>query len=246
MNLYLGLILGVGLGLAWLGMAALAVQTRHRSLAFRGLTAACLWCLIFAGPLFLWQWLLMQGGPGVGTPERFLWERAALDGFSLAPFRWNRLEPHRALNLAIVGLCMLAAWHRRGSPTTRLLAFVGVGCFALSIGPVLLPGPVENPIYMATRALIPGFWRVAKPEAFFLGTQLCMTAIASLELVAASRTRKGTGWAYLLFVLAWLVMVRTHPAYPPMTLPIESELAPDWHERVLIDAPAVVRPAGAG
>jgi hypothetical protein len=246
MNLYLGLIMGIALGLAWLALGGHSLGQGTRTPAWRALTAVCLWCMIAAGPLVFWQWALMQGGPVVGTPERFLWERAALDGFSLAPFRWNRLEPHRALNLAVVGLCMLAMWRRRGINSSRLLAFVGLGCFALSIGPILLPGPIENPIYMAVRAVLPGFWRVAKPEAFFLATQLCMLGIATLELVrwaqrpalrggpgGVSQGTKGTGWAYGLFVLGWLFMVRTHPAYPPMTLPIEAELAPDWHERMV-------------
>ena len=52
----------------------------------------------------------------LGTPERFLWERAALDGFSLVPLAWNRLEVHRALNMIGVGLAVfgvVGSWSDR-------------------------------------------------------------------------------------------------------------------------------------
>lgn len=233
MNLYLGLV-AAGLGaLALLGTGLRSLRVRAPTEGFRRVLQTDLACVVAALPLVLYQYALMSsGGPSLGSPERFLWERAALDGFSIVPFRWNRLEVHRSLNLVVVGLAMLGAWYRRRDPRVQFCVFAGWALFLVSIGPVLLPGPVENPVYFAVRAVVPGFWRVAKPEVFFLGTWLLMLCVAALQLQRVSPRRGGLGLLYGLFVLGWVLMVRTHPAYPDMSQPVESRLRSDWAEKV--------------
>ena len=213
MNLYLGLVAAALMACAALG-------------AVLGLSAA------FVMPLGLWQWALLQGGLTLGSPERFLFERAALDGFTLSPLLWNRLEVHRALNVVVVGLALwglVVCWRDR---RVRLATACGVALFALSLGPFLAGQEVENPVYFVARAVVPGFWRVAKPEVFFHGTWLMMICVAGVALARLSPSRRALGVLYGLFVVAWLLMVRTHPAYPPMTMPKKTRLAPDWADKV--------------
>ena len=232
-NLYLALVAGVFVALAVAWMAAEVVRSRGTiHPGFRRVLHAASVSALALAPLALWQWALMQGGPQLGTPEQFLWERAALDGFSLAPLRWNRLELHRALNMVAVGLAVFGAVRLRHDRRVQFATAAGFILLALAIGPVLLPGPVMNPVYMLAREVIPGFWRVAKPEVFFHATWMLMLCVAAVELVSFTTSRRGVGILYGLFVLAWLAMVRSHPAYPPMTMPIESRLSPNWAEGV--------------
>jgi len=245
-NLYLGMVGAVMGGMALAGSVGAAVlswrhrrspdperQARHHQAAARArnLGLACAAAVLAVSPLVLMQWMLLHGGPSLGDPDRFLWERAALDSFTLVPFSWNRLEPWRALNMVAVGLALFGAWARRRDPRVRYAIATGLVLFALSLGPQLLPG-LPNPLYMATRALVPGFWRIAKPEVFFHGTWLLMCAVAALQLQHAVPRPRTLGALYLVFVFFWLLMVRTHPAYPGMTQPIETHLRPDWQQRV--------------
>ncbi len=233
MNLYLGLVGAALGGLAMLGAGWPSLRSRTLLPQTRWVARAMWACAAGGVPLAIWQLALLNGGPGLGSPDRFLWERAALDGFSLFPLRWNRLEIHRALNLIAVGLALVGVVRRWKDGRVRWALAAGLFLAALSVGPVLLPGPVENPLYMAVRAVVPGFWRVAKPEVFFHGTWLLMLCVAAIELSRVSR--KGLGWLYALFVVGWVIMVRTHPAYPPMTMPVESSLSPDWAEKVFVE-----------
>ena len=59
-----------------------------------------------------------------------------------------------------------------------------------------------------------------------------MMCVAALQLRRASPNRGGLGLLYALFVVGWFLMVRTHPAYPDMSQPVESKLRSDWTERV--------------
>jgi hypothetical protein len=95
------------------------------------------------------------------------------------------------------------------------------------LGPVILPG-VPNPVYYAARAVVPGFWRIAKPEVFFEGVYLALIGLAAV----ACRGRDAPRWLYPIWALAWLLIVRTHPVYPGFSAPIEQRLAPDWAEHV--------------
>ena len=247
-NLYLGL---VGSAVAALALASTLVSAWtagwRRSHASGSDRSAADWCLAAArarnlglaciaaamavSPLVVWQWKLLHGGPSLGDPDRFLWERAALDSFTLAPLSWDRLEPWRALNPVAVGLALAGAWGRRNDPRVRFAVFAGSVLLLLSMGPLLVPG-VRNPVYLAVRAVVPGFWRVAKPEVFFHGTWLLMCAVAALQLQHVVPRPRTLGALYLAFVLFWLAAVRTHPAYPAMTMPVKTELRPGWEQGV--------------
>ncbi|MFT5684982.1 MAG: hypothetical protein ACI8RZ_005928 [Myxococcota bacterium] len=234
MNLYMGMIAGFLASAAWLWLLADGIRRRERTKALRRLSHAGAVCLLMVAPLLLWQWVLMRGGPQLGTPERFLWERAALDGFSLVPLAWNRLEVHRSLNLIGVGLALFGVVGSWSDRRVRFALVVGILAMLISVGPILLPGPVENPLYMAIRWVVPGFWRVAKPEVFFHITWMLMLCVASIQLAKVG-SRRGVSILYGIFILAWLVMVRTHPAYPPMSQPINSNLSTGWQDAVFDD-----------
>jgi hypothetical protein len=241
MNLYLGLVaasLGV---LAGLGALADALGARRLTPGLTRLAQASALCTLVGLPLAFWQFALFRGGPSFATPEQFLWERAALDGFTLLPLRWNRLELYRALDPITCGLGLVGLWTARRWPLGRFALLAGLLLFGISIGPVLLPGgeggPVKNPLYFAIHAVVPGFWRMAKPEVFFEGTWLLLIAAAARELERRQPSRRALTLLYGVVVLTWLLLVRTHPAYPPMTLPLSSTLSPDWERGVFPSRP---------
>ena len=68
----------------------------------------------------------------------------------------------RAASLAVVALGAL---------------LVGATFGALSLGPELLG--LANPLYLAAWWALPFFWRIAKPEVFFLVSWLCATRLSS-------------------------------------------------------------------
>jgi hypothetical protein len=226
MNLYLGLVAAALMAVATAGVLLSRSEGGSRVLAVLCLSALCV------APLGLWQWGLLQGGQALGTPDQFLYERAALDSFSLSPLRWNRLELHRSLNvvaLALAGWSIVAA---RRQARVRLALVCAAVLFVLSLGPFLWGQGLENPLYWAARAAVPGFWRVAKPEVFFHGTWMLLLCVAAVQLARLRLSSRVLSGLYLLFVLAWILMVRTHPAYPPMTEPRATRLAPDWADKV--------------
>lgn len=237
-NLYLGLV-GAFIGAMALAGTLIDFGRSRRdpdaapaaAARVRDVGLACAACAVLVSPLAVWQWALLHGGPSLGDPDRFLWERAALDSFTLAPFRWNRLEVWRALNMVVVGLALFGSWRHRAEGLIRFAVVAGGLLFLLALGPQLLPG-VENPVYMATRAVVPGFWRLAKPETFFHATWLFMCGVAAVHLRRVDPEPRTLGSLYLVFVFFWVLMVRTHPAYPEMTLPVAGELDPAWQERV--------------
>jgi len=67
---------------------------------------------------------------------------------------------------------------------------------------------------MALFHLLPGFWRVAKPETFFfipwlLAVTACAQVVRSLDL-----GRRGLTILGVLLLLGWAWGVRGHPVYP--------------------------------
>ncbi len=226
MNLYLGLVAAALIATAAMCMLICRAEGSQRILGVLALSA------LFVAPLAVWQWALLQGNLTLGSPDRFLFERAALDGFSLWPLRWNRLELHRALNLVAMGLAGWGVIVGRRDGRVRLALVCGAVLFMLSLGPFLWGMSVENPLYWLARAGVPGFWRVAKPEVFFHGTWLLLLGVAAIQLARVNASGRALGVLYGLFVLAWLIMVRTHPAFPPMSVPTQTHLAPDWAESV--------------
>jgi hypothetical protein len=132
---------------------------------------------------------------------------------------------------ALLGLPLLR--DRRLWPLVGALAL----CLMLALGPALVPGPegspaeVGNPVYLAVRAVVPGFWRMAKPEVFAQLVWLGLLVLGARS--AASKLTKNSHQVVVLGMMAaaWLTLVRTHPAFPGLSQPIESQLAPDWAER---------------
>jgi len=226
MNVYLGMMNAFMLAIVIVGLTMSRDQHRKQ------LVQAGVFAGVALMPLAAWQWALMHGGAQLATPEQFLWERAALDSFTLSPFRWNRLEIHRSLNVVGLGLALLGLVRSRWVGIVRLSSMAALVFFLLSLGPIVTGLGIENPVYMAARAVVPGFWRVAKPEVFFHMTWLLLLGIGAVYVHRTGWSKRTTALWYLLFVLGWLLMVRTHPAYPPMTTPRDTPLAADWADRV--------------
>lgn len=222
MNWYWAMVEAAGLGAVTLACGIRA----PRAEVTRRLVLVGLGSIVAAAPLVVLQLALLRGPQTLGDPERFLVERAALDSVSLWPPLWNRLELTRALSLPVVLLAAWAARSRRDGETWALIT-LAAALFALSLGPALLPG-VPNPVYFAARAVVPGFWRVAKPEVFFEGVYLALIGLAAI----ACRGRDAPRWLYPIWALGWLLIVRTHPVFPGFSAPIEQRLAPDWAEHI--------------
>ncbi len=199
--------------------ALLLAVTRQRDVA-----RACAWCAALAMPLVAYQYALISGPGTLGDPDTFLTERSSQDVFSLAPLAWNRLEVHRAVNMVVSGLAFFAVLRGFRQRFVQGLLVMGGVLFLMSLGPYLAP-EVQNPLYMLIRWLLPGFWRVAKPEVFFEGTYLCLLVLAAWQVRGR---RIAAAWFYPLWVPAWLFLVRTHPAFPEFSEPVEMKLADDW------------------
>lgn len=212
-NVYFG-VLNAGIG-------ALALFARDRRVA-----AAVGASALAALPLVAIQARLLQGPGTLGDPETFLTQRAALDVVEVWPPKWNRLEAWRALNVAALGVAAFGAAQRKNAALVAIAAVF----FALSLG------PIDNPAYRALYEVVPGFWRIAKPETFFHVTWLALLATGARRLADARPSRRAlAGWA-VLFAVGWLLSVRTHPVYPRFTEPVALELAGDW-QRGLPGAP---------
>jgi hypothetical protein len=222
-NWYLALV-----NLALLGVWLLGAHSRRALLT----AGACALALL---PLVAVQALLLQDAGALADPQRFLWERAALDVLSLWPPRWYHLELWRVLNLPLMLLGAWGLWLHRDRPEARWGAAVVLLLGLLSIGPMLLGARgagVPNPLFMAAWKLIPGFWRIARPEFMFEGAWLVLLASAALTL-----QRWRPGWKVLLvmqiaMLAGWAWGVRGHPAYPGFTEPVEVELSEGWQQEV--------------
>ena len=225
-NVYLGMINGGLLVVIFTTLWVVRHPQRHR------ITVASAGAVLAVSPLVVAQWLLMVDGPQIASRDVFLWQRAALDSFSLSPLAWNRLEVHRSLNIVALGLAGWGLRPRRWKGVVPIAALSALLFFFLSLGPILWAPDIMNPVYMGVRAVIPGFWRVAKPEVFFHVTWLMLLGIGAIEAHRLEWSKRTLGLWYIAFVGAWLVMARSHPAYPPMTTPVATPLAPDWAERV--------------
>lgn len=208
-NLYWG-VLAAGLG------AIVLVLARRRAV-----TIAVFGSAILALPLVYWQWRLMQGAAAPGDPERFISERAALDVLTLWPPAWNRLELWYALDPVALGVGL---WGLTRRPW-MLLVFVPFGVLAL--------GPSDNPAYTGILELVPGFWRMAKPETFFqiAWLTLCASAAAWWGDRPCPPDRRWPAAVLLAAVLFWALMVRTHPVFPGFSTPIEVTLSGSWRAR---------------
>ena len=233
-NLYFAVV-GAGFGALYVGLrwAQLDRAARLRLVAAAGA------CCAVGVPVALAQLAIQAGGPSLASPERFLWERAALDGFSLVPLHWNRLEVWRACNPVMVGLSGVGAWTLRHDRRVWAAAGVALGLFVVAWGPVLLPGEavdaprLANPVYMGLHAWIPGFWRLAKPEVFFQPVWLMVLGAGAVGLHHVLRHRRAVGLALAVLVFAvWWPLVRLHAAFPGLSAPVHSDLSPQWQDKV--------------
>lgn len=174
-------------------------------------------------PLAAWQAILMRGAAAPGDPQAFLEQRAVHDVLSLWPPAWNRMELWRACDpVAVVAALSWLRHELRWRPGRAMLLVVLWGLPA-----VIALGPSHNPLYMLLYHAIPGFWRVAKPEVFFWISWLMLLIAAA---AGAHRWLAGGGgttgarsrrWLLAgLMVGSWLLTVRMHPIWPPLTRPI--------------------------
>ena len=224
MNLYLGLVGG-----AMAFLAAIAIGVLDRSRAPRALGVLAL-SFLFVLPLAIWQLLLLRGDR-TATPDQYLWERAALDAFTLRPLAWDRIEAWRALDpLALAAAAVgIASMRNRWTIAALGGAFV---LFVVSLGPFILPS-ITNPLYMAVRDLVPGFWRVAKPEVFFEGVWLVLLVFAARGFGRVATTAPRASLVYAAMVAVWLGTTRAHPAFPGFSLPREIQPVAGWEKGVL-------------
>jgi len=236
-NLYFAI---VGATVGMLGAGVLTVGTlvdRGWRQAATRWWLACLGCAALGLPIAGAQLAIQAGGPALASPERFLWERAGLDGFSLVPFRWNRLEVWRACNPAVMGLAAWSVWRWRRDRRLWAVLAASSALFIVSLGPVLIPGDLPdqpvltNPVYLAIHAVVPGFWRMAKPEVFFEAVWLTTTIGAGLGLRALRSPTRVIGLMVAILV-AWWPLVRLHAAYPGLSAAQDSALDPRWQQRV--------------
>jgi hypothetical protein len=145
-----------------------------------------------------------------------------------------------------VALGLAAYWLYTTGTSVRLWKglFIAAALFSISLGPVILPGseldaPVlSNPVYMGLHHVVPGFWRVAKPEVFFQPIWLLLLVASACGLRTVLSRNRAMGLACIGLMLAvWWPLVRAHPAFPGMSAPIESTLSPTW-EREVFGRPA--------
>ena len=222
-NWYLALV-----NLALLGLWTLGAH--HR----RALTAAAV-CTLALAPLVLFQALLLQDAGAMTDPQRFLWERAALDVLSLWPPRWYHLELWRALNLPLMLLGAWGLWLHRERTEARYGALVVVVLGLLSTGPMLLGvqgAGLPNPVFMVAWKLIPGFWRIARPEFLFEAVWLVLLASAAITIQRFRPGLRTLAALQIAMLAGWLWGVRSHDAYPGFSEPVEVELSEQWEQEV--------------
>ena len=223
-NLYLALVAGVAAGLLLLGTA---IRQKGQS-PTRYLAVAILGSALLILPLGIYQSMLLEGTTGkMADPDAFLYERAMLDTLSVWPLQWNRLELWRAVNLPWVGAAGYVLWRDRRSGTVQALGALALVLTLLALGPK--PLGVWNPLYMGLR-LLPGLWRLATPEVFFEGAYLCILGLACL-----APTKALPRWVYPIVALGWVLIVRTHPAFPGFSALVEVPFSESWALQMGLD-----------
>ncbi len=223
LNLYSVLIIGLGSALiAPFGVVA----ARRGEPAARARAVALLGAAVAAMLAAAAQAAVQAGGPALARADAFL-ERAALDSFTLVPWSWARLEPAWAWSPVALGVSAAGVWAGRGDRAVQACVLGALGLWALGWGPAPAPG-VPSPPYLALAEWMPGFWRVAKPEALVVGARLLVLAAAARALGARAPlgARRWAAWA--LAEIAFVVLSRGHAAWPGFSWDVPAELAPGW------------------
>jgi len=218
-NWYLALVSALGLAIVQL------IMFRDSRLWKTSIVSA-----LMALPLVALQIALMDGA-ALSEPEVYLEQRAALDIFSFAEFEWNRLPLWRAVELVAFCYGLISIYRYWANPLIRLLSIVAFILLLFSVGPNIY-GELPNPVFMATWHVVPGFWRVAKPEVFFYGTWLltltcCAYGIAKNKALSTLSKRQRAA-LYCLSFIWWLIAVRGHESFPGFSTPLDVELGEVW------------------
>ncbi len=124
------------------------------------------------------------------------------------------------------------------------LAIVGSASvfFLLSLGPYLdAPGGLPNPVYRAL-LVVPGLWRIAKPEGFFHVTWLCTLALAARGLVRVGPTPRRLLLVIAVSLAAWVFLARSHPAAPGFSRDVPVALPRDWQRGAFTTPPPTPAP----
>ncbi len=203
LNVYMGILIAA-MG-AWMAFVAVVSGRRVELTPRIQLIAATALGML---PFVVWQGVLMRGAHAPGSPEQFLTERACLDVVSVVPWTWNRLEGWRAMNPCVLALAGVWVY---GELIWRRSLLTIAGC---AVAIVVALGPAHNPVYMALFDLVPGFWRVAKPETFFYVPWLLMVTGAAEVLGSFLLSRRALIAFAAIWLTGWAWGVRAHPVYP--------------------------------
>ena len=231
-NLYMGAVIA---GAALFGAlpAAGALWRAGAAAPLRRGAVALGLCALPAALLVGWQAAVMRGAPPLASPERFIWERAALDSWS--PLSWNRVPTWRAVEplTLLAGLAAAARPHPARAPA--LLAALGL--LGLAFGPALVlgdaapPPTLRNPVYHLFLELVPGAWRLAKPEVFFQGVWVILLMGGAAWAEDRLPTRRARGIALGAVLLSLAILGRSAPEWPGLSAPLDTALDPGWAER---------------
>ena len=195
------------------------------SIALKKTSKALVGCLIVGLLLGFGQMSLQVEQYQFATTEAFS-KRAALDVFSLSSLDWNRMGLWRPLNPIVVllgGWSLLKIYRTadravENGPKTRQMVLGLMLCGALSVllsmGPMLTDS-LPNPLYQLF-SMLPGMWRFAKPEIFML--------IGYTILGVGMLYKEWPRWVWGITVALYLLGLYTSPAFPYLTIFIDSSL----------------------
>ena len=218
MNFYWGIILGI-LG-GHYSLKILILSLRNGVQEHQKFWKAIALCILFGLGIAWIQLQLSAPHQSFASPTQFK-ERAILDSFSLYPLNWNRMGTWQAINPLVIGLCIYAL------KTKKISVFEGCTAllfFLLSLGPEIIG--IQNPLYTLL-SVVPGLWRLAKPEIFFLiSYTLLIVWAARVEL--STKMKRITG---ILLLSTWFIGLHSSTAYPYLSEYIPAQLPVNWEQR---------------
>jgi hypothetical protein len=144
-------------------------------------------------------------GPILGEFPMGQVSSSPVDLFQIASMKWGGLEWHRALNLVVLITFAWSVWRWRKTRVawltlsivaTMVVVSTGLGLERLPMSVGLDAGPFRPTLFAHVA------WAI-----------MCMGS--ALFATHAEWSRRNLMILYLLFASSWLIMVRSHPAYPP-------------------------------